>query len=76
MFNKISQHNSSKEFLGERFCTIFTLSKIVLLNVTWYFQIYNLPEFNLVYSVRNFSAAPRVLVDSGPIHTHRCVVYG
>ncbi|XP_065913707.1 cleavage and polyadenylation specificity factor subunit 1-like [Dysidea avara] len=33
-------------------------------------EIYSLPEFNLVYSVRNFSAAPRVLVDSGPIYTH------
>ena len=41
--------------------------------LTFIVQIYNLPECNLVYSVRNFSAAPRVLVDSGPIHTHRCV---
>lgn len=29
-------------------------------------QIYQIPQFKLVFSVRNFSSAPKTLMDSGP----------
>ena len=34
-------------------------------------QIYSLPEFNLVFVVRNFPMAQKVLVDSGTIQKTR-----
>lgn len=30
-------------------------------------QIYQIPKFKLVFSVRNFSSAPKTLMDSGPV---------
>ena len=36
-------------------------------------QLYKLPEFQLVFSVRNFAMAPHQLYDSGPVPLQRCV---
>ena len=30
-------------------------------------EIYRVPDFTLVYCVRNFSSAPKTLMDSGPV---------
>lgn len=36
-------------------------------------EIYTLPDFKLVFLVKNFNMAPRVLVDSGSASAARCV---
>lgn len=50
-----------------------TASTFVLQMCIWYHvllmpaQIYQIPKFKLVFSVRNFSSAPKTLMDSGPV---------
>ena len=56
-------------------CSVFTgESNAETVNPTWWcvvcrdngvLEIYTLPDFKLVFLVKNFNMAPRVLVDSG-----------
>ena len=56
-------------------CSVFTgESNSETVNPTWWcvvchdngvLEIYTLPDFKLVFLVKNFNMAPRVLVDSG-----------